>query len=223
MFERFTDRARRVTVLSQDQARALNHNWIGTEHLLLAMIAEGESPVSKALIRIASYEQFRDAVVGRRPVGTETPTGHIPFTPRAKKVLELAMRESLQMGTTYIGVEHLLLGLLREGDGIACRALADLGAETQLPVVRERLRRSLEDRLDVTLHPAEPDGPEDGHTFRITVSSRGSYGIVGVEGYTDASDFGPPWTMDVRAWNLRDALRKALEAPFDTWDTGEDE
>ncbi|MEA5656215.1 ATP-dependent Clp protease ATP-binding subunit [Cutibacterium granulosum] len=130
MFERFSDRARRVVVLAQDEAKALNHNYIGTEHLLLGLVSEGEGVAAKALTSLGiSLEAVRaqvEEIIGR---GTTTPTGHIPFTPRAKKVLELSLREALQMNHSYIGTEHLLLGLIREGEGVAAQVLIRLGAD----------------------------------------------------------------------------------------------
>ena len=117
MFERFTDRARRVVVLAQDEARALNHNYIGTEHLLLGLIHEGEGVAAKALESMdISLDAVRSQVIEIIGEGQSAPTGHIPFTPRGKKVFELSMREALQLGHNYIGTEHLLLGLLREHD-----------------------------------------------------------------------------------------------------------
>lgn len=128
MFERFTDRARRVVVLAQDEAKALNHNYIGTEHLLLGLISEGEGVAAKALESLdISLEAVRAQVEEIIGHGTSTPTGHIPFTPRAKKVLELSLREALQMNHSYIGTEHILLGLIREGEGVAAQVLIRLG------------------------------------------------------------------------------------------------
>src|ERR671922_1234873 len=130
MFERFTDRARRVVVLAQEEARLLNHNYIGTEHLLLGLIHEGEGLAAKALESLGvTLEGVRSQVEDMIGVGTATPQGHIPFTPRAKKVLELSLREALQLGHNYIGTEHILLGLLREGEGVAAQVLQKLGAE----------------------------------------------------------------------------------------------
>jgi Clp amino terminal domain, pathogenicity island component len=130
MFERFTDRARRVVVLAQEEARFLNHNYIGTEHILLGLIHEGEGVAAQALEQLGvSLEAVRaqvEEVIGR---GTDAPTGHIPFTPRAKKVLELSLREALQLGHNYIGTEHILLGLLREGQGVGAQVLGELGAD----------------------------------------------------------------------------------------------
>jgi ATP-dependent Clp protease ATP-binding subunit ClpA len=138
VFERFTDRARRVVVYAQEEALALSHDYIGTEHLLLGLIHEGESVAAKALESInISLEAVRSEVEDIIGYGQTVPTGHIPFTPRAKKVLELSLREALQLGHEYIGPEHILLGLLREGDGIAAQVLQKLGAD--LGLVRQRV------------------------------------------------------------------------------------
>ncbi|MEG3586879.1 MAG: ATP-dependent Clp protease ATP-binding subunit [Actinomycetota bacterium] len=130
MFERFTDRARRVVVLAQEEARLLNHNYIGTEHILLGLIHEGEAVAAKALESLGiSLESVRDQVEEIIGQGGSSPSGHIPFTPRAKKVLELSLREALQLGHNYIGTEHILLGLIREGEGVAAQVLTKLGAD----------------------------------------------------------------------------------------------
>ncbi len=130
MFERFTDRARRVVVLAQEEARMLNHNYIGTEHILLGLIHEGEGVAAKALESLSiSLEAVREQVEQIIGQGQAAPTGHIPFTPRAKKVLELSLREALQLGHNYIGTEHILLGLIREGEGVAAQVLQKLGAD----------------------------------------------------------------------------------------------
>jgi ATP-dependent Clp protease ATP-binding subunit ClpC len=130
MFERFTDRARRTVVIAQEEARLLQHNYIGTEHLLLGLIHEGEGVAAKALeslgIGLEAVRQQVEEIIGR---GQHEPSGHIPFTPRAKKVLELALREAIQLGHNYIGTEHILLGLIREGDGVAAQVLVRLGAD----------------------------------------------------------------------------------------------
>src|ERR1700722_4109761 len=139
MFERFPDRARRVIVLAQDEARGLNHNWIGTEHLLIALIRENSGVGARALesldISLDAARQQVESIIGRgqQPVGD----GHIPFTPRAKKVLELSLLEALQLSHDYIGTEHILLGLIREGDGVAAQVLVKLGAD--LNRVRQRV------------------------------------------------------------------------------------
>jgi ATP-dependent Clp protease ATP-binding subunit ClpC len=131
MFEKFTDKARRVVVLAQEEAKLLNHNYIGTEHILLGLIHEGEGVAAKALeslgINLDSVREQVQEIIGQ---GQQAPTGHIPFTPRAKKVLELSLREALQLGHSYIGTEHLLLGLIREGEGVAAQVLTKLGADT---------------------------------------------------------------------------------------------
>ncbi|USQ79584.1 ATP-dependent Clp protease ATP-binding subunit [Ornithinimicrobium faecis] len=130
MFERFTDRARRVVVLAQEEARMLNHNYIGTEHILLGLIHEGEGVAAKALETLdISLDAVREQVQEIIGQGQQSPTGHIPFTPRAKKVLELSLREGLQLGHNYIGTEHILLGLIREGEGVAAQVLIKLGAD----------------------------------------------------------------------------------------------
>jgi ATP-dependent Clp protease ATP-binding subunit ClpA len=130
MFERFTDRARRVVVLAQEEARMLNHNYIGTEHILLGLIHEGEGVAAKALeslgISLDAVRQQVEEIIGE---GQQAPSGHIPFTPRVKKVLELSRREMSQLGHSYIGTEHILLGLIREGDGVAAQVLVTLGAD----------------------------------------------------------------------------------------------
>ncbi len=130
MFERFTDRARRVVALAQGEARRRNHGWIGTEHILLGLIHVGDGVAGRTLeslgISLDAVRQQVEEIIGR---GQQAPSGHIPFTPRAKKVLELSLREALQLGHNYIGTEHILLGLLREGDGVAAQVLAKLGAD----------------------------------------------------------------------------------------------
>ncbi|UYG16644.1 ATP-dependent Clp protease ATP-binding subunit [Brachybacterium huguangmaarense] len=159
MFERFTDRARRVVVLAQDEARLLNHNYIGTEHILLGLIHEAEGVGAKALEALgvtleAAREQVRD-IIGE---GNQAPTGHIPFTPRAKKVLELSLREALQLGHNYIGTEHILLGLLREGEGTAVKVLTRLKAEPSA------VRQEVIERLSgyQGKEPATAGGPAEG-------------------------------------------------------------
>jgi ATP-dependent Clp protease ATP-binding subunit ClpC len=130
VFERFTDRARRVVVLAQQEARMLNHNYIGTEHILLALSHEAEGVAAKALesmdISLEAARQQVAEIIGR---GQAPVPGHIPFTPRAKKVLELAFREAMQLGHNYIGTEHILLGLIREGEGVGAEVLQRLGAD----------------------------------------------------------------------------------------------
>jgi ATP-dependent Clp protease ATP-binding subunit ClpC len=143
MFERFTDQARRVVVLAQDEARMLGHNYIGTEHILLGLLSEGEGPAAQALgsleVSLDAARQQVEEIIGK---GTGQPGGHIPFTPRAKKVLELSLREAMDLGDNYIGTEHILLGLVREGDGVGAQVLVRLGAD--LPDVRARVLETVQ-------------------------------------------------------------------------------
>jgi ATP-dependent Clp protease ATP-binding subunit ClpA len=166
MFERFTDRARRVVVLAQEEARMLNHNYIGTEHLLLGLIHEGEGVAAKALesmsISLEGVRQQVEEIIGQ---GQAAPTGHIPFTPRAKKVLELSLREALQLGHNYIGTEHILLGLIREGEGVAAQVLQKLGAD--LDRVREMVIAVLSGGAVPSLDPALPYGLEPNELNEI--------------------------------------------------------
>jgi ATP-dependent Clp protease ATP-binding subunit ClpC len=142
MFERFTERARQVVVLAQEEARTLKHNYIGTEHLLLGLLREEEGVAARVLDTLEiSVEEVRAAVVRIVGAGEETPTGQIPFTPRAKKVLELALREALSLGHNYIGTEHILLGLIREDEGVAARILLDLDADPDK--IRNEVMRAL--------------------------------------------------------------------------------
>lgn len=130
MFERFTDRARRVLVLAQEEARLLNHSFIGTEHILLGLIHEEAGIAAKSLTSLGvSLEKVREAVEEIVGLQGTVPSGSPPFTPRAKKVFELALREALQLGHSYIGTEHILLGLIREGEGVAAQVLVKLGAD----------------------------------------------------------------------------------------------
>jgi ATP-dependent Clp protease ATP-binding subunit ClpC len=130
LFERFTDRARRVLVLAQEEARDLNHAFIGTEHILLGLIREGEGVAAKALDALGvTFDVVREKVEEAIGANANPSPGSPPFTPRAKKVLELSLREALQLGHSYIGTEHMLLGLVREGDGVAAQVLNDLGAD----------------------------------------------------------------------------------------------
>jgi ATP-dependent Clp protease ATP-binding subunit ClpC len=142
MLERFTDRARRVVKLAEEEARRLDHNWIGTEHILLGLIREGEGVAAKALESLGiSLQAVRQDVEEITGLGQQDPFEHIPFTPRSKKVLELSLRESLQLGHNYIGTEHILLGLIRERDGVAAQVLVRLGAEPN------RVRQQVIERL----------------------------------------------------------------------------
>src|SRR5579885_2073628 len=159
VFERFTDRARSVVVLAQEEARLLNHNYIGTEHLLLGLIRESEGIAATALERLGvSLEVVRSRVEEIIGYGGSSPSGHIPFTPRAKKVLELSLREALQLGHNYIGTEHLLLGLIREGEGVAAQVLVKLGAD--LNRVRQQVLQLLSGYQGK--EPAETGGRGEG-------------------------------------------------------------
>ena len=159
MFERFTDRARRVVVLAQEEARMLNHNYIGTEHILLGLIHEGEGVAAKALESLGiSLEAVRSQVEEIIGQGQQAPSGHIPFTPRAKKVLEPSLREALQLGHNYIGTEHILLGLIREGEGVAAQVLVKLGAD--LNRVRQQVIQLLSGYQGK--EPAAAGGPAEG-------------------------------------------------------------
>ena len=141
MFERFTDRARRVVVLAQEEARMLNHNYIGTEHLLLGLVHEGEGIAARALESLGiTLNSVREQVQDIIGPGANAPSGHIPFTPRAKKVLELSMREAIQLNHGYIGTEHILLGMVRANEGVANQVLAKLGVEPA--AVRQALNNS---------------------------------------------------------------------------------
>ena len=161
MFERFTDRARRVVVLAQEEARMLNHNYIGTEHILLGLIHEGEGVAAKALeslsISLGAVREQVQEIIGQ---GQQAPSGHIPFTPRAKKVLELSLREALQLGHNYIGTEHILLGLIREGEGVAAQVLVKLGAD--LNRVRQQVIQLLSGYQGK--EPATAGGPQQEGT-----------------------------------------------------------
>jgi len=157
MFEVFTDRARRVVVLAQEEARMLNHNYIGTEHLLLGLIHEGEGVAATALeslgISLQDVRQNVEEMIGR---GQHELSGHIPFTPRTKKVLELSLRESQQLGHDYIGTEHILLGLIREAEGVAAQVLVKMGAD--LNRVRQQVLQLLGGRGDEELGESEAGG-----------------------------------------------------------------
>jgi ATP-dependent Clp protease ATP-binding subunit ClpC len=130
MYERFTERARRVVVLAQEEARMLGHDYIGIEHILLGLIGEGEGVAAKALeslgISLETVRQQVEEIIGQ---GRRAPSGHIPFTAPAKEVLELSLREALQLGHNYIGTQHILLGLIGEGEGVAAQVLVKLGAD----------------------------------------------------------------------------------------------
>ena len=169
MFERFTERARQVVVLAQDESRALGHNYIGTEHLLLGLLREEEGVAARALnsLRITA-DAAREQVMQIVGSGEETATGQIPFTPRAKKVLELSLKEAKALGQNYVGTGHLLLGIVRENDGVAARVLLDLDADA------ERVRTAVAEMLG-TEAPAD-DEPRLEVGQRVTISVSSGYG-----------------------------------------------
>ena len=172
MFERFTDRARRVVVLAQEEARLLNHSYIGTEHILLGLIHEGEGVAAKALESLSiSLEAVRSQVEEIIGQGGSSPSGHIPFTPRAKKVLELSLREALQLGHNYIGTEHILLGLIREGEGVAAQVLVKLGAD--LSRVRQQVIQLLSGYQGGSSSGSAPRGESGGQAAGVGGSSKG--------------------------------------------------
>ena len=166
MFERFTERARQVVVLAQEEARALKHNYIGTEHLLLGLLREEEGVAARVLEGLdVSVEEVRAAVVRIVGSGEEEPQGQIPFTPRAKKVLELALREALSLGHNYIGTEHILLGLVREDEGVAARILLDLDAEAEK--IRNEVMRMLSGPGRRGQQQAAPSSPESKRSTKV--------------------------------------------------------
>jgi ATP-dependent Clp protease ATP-binding subunit ClpC len=169
VFERFTEQARRVVVLAQDEARALEHNYIGTEHILLGLLRMNEGLAARALESLeVTVEEVRAQVALIVGQGDEVTAGQIPFTPRAKKVLDLALREALSLGHDYIGPEHILLGLVRENQGLAARILLDLGADAEK--VREEIIRMLSGsgsgpaRGRTTMAPPPPKGNGESST-----------------------------------------------------------
>ena len=179
VFERFTDRARRVVVLAQEEARLLHHNYIGTEHILLGLIHEGEGVAAKSLESLGiSLEAVRNQVEEIIGQGGSLPSGHIPFTPRAKKVLELSLREALQLGHNYIGTEHILLGLIREGEGVAAQVLVKLGAD--LSRVRQQVIQLL----------SGYGGPQGSGSPEKATTSPGGSGDSGASGSLVLDQFG---------------------------------
>ncbi len=200
MFERFTDRARRVVVLAQEEARMLNHSYIGTEHILLGLIHEGEGVAAKALeslsISLGAVREQVQEIIGQ---GQQTPSGHIPFTPRAKKVLELSLREALQLGHNYIGTEHILLGLIREGEGVAAQVLVKLGADLN------RVRQTV-----IQLLSGYQGGAGGKETAGAGVSSSGqSEGAPA--GSVVLDQFGRNLTAAAREGKLDPVIGRALE------------
>jgi ATP-dependent Clp protease ATP-binding subunit ClpA len=178
MFERFTNQSRRAVVLAQEEARMLNHNYIGTEHLLLGLLHEGQGSAARALATMdVTLSAARDQVVAIIGRGQAEPSGHIPFTPRAKKSLELSLREALQLENVYIGTGHLLLGLIHQGDNVAVKILGEFGAD--LKDLRSRVIQELRDH------------PEDGQQPPAVEREREHLNIVlrsQVQGLLDTID-----------------------------------
>ena len=198
MFERFTDRARRVVVLAQEEARLLNHNYIGTEHILLGLIHEGEGVAAKALESLGiSLDAVRSQVNEIIGQGGQSPSGHIPFTPRAKKVLELSLREALQLGHNYIGTEHILLGLIREGEGVAAQVLVKLGADLS------RVRQQVIQLLSGYSGGASPE--------KAGATTGGSAGTDAASGSLVLDQFGRNLTQLARDKNLDPVIGRSRE------------
>ncbi|MGI9578820.1 MAG: ATP-dependent Clp protease ATP-binding subunit, partial [Microthrixaceae bacterium] len=205
MFERFTDRARRVVVLAQEEARLLNHNYIGTEHILLGLIHEGEGVAAKALeslgISLEAVRQQVEEIIGQ---GGSSPSGHIPFTPRAKKVLELSLREALQLGHNYIGTEHILLGLIREGEGVAAQVLVKLGAD--LSRVRQQVIQLLSG------YPGSQSGEGQQSTGGEKATTGGSSSGDSASGSLVLDQFGRNFTQLARDKKLDPVIGRDREA-----------
>jgi ATP-dependent Clp protease ATP-binding subunit ClpC len=200
LFERFTDRARRVVVLAQEEARLLNHNYIGTEHILLGLIHEGEGVAAKALESLGiSLEAVRSQVEEIIGQGGSSPSGHIPFTPRAKKVLELSLREALQLGHNYIGTEHILLGLIREGEGVAAQVLVKLGAD--LSRVRQQVIQLL----------SGYQGPGGAAEKAGATAGPGASGQEAASGSLVLDQFGRNLTQQAREKKLDPVIGRAKE------------
>jgi len=192
MFERFTERARRVVVHAQEEARELSHNYIGTEHLLLGLMREPESIAARALRELEiSQEAAREQVIQMIGRGKKEPSGHIPFTPRAKKVLELSLREALQLGHNYIGTEHILLGLVREGEGVAAQVLISLGGK--LSRVRDKVLELAQAGTGESLELAE-ELVVTGENVRLAAQ------------YRRAGPGGPLGAIDRRLRSIEDRL-----------------
>ncbi len=207
MFERFTDRARRVVVLAQEEARLLNHNYIGTEHILLGLIHEGEGVAAKALESLGiSLEAVRSQVEEIIGQGGSSPSGHIPFTPRAKKVLELSLREALQLGHNYIGTEHILLGLIREGEGVAAQVLVKLGADLS------RVRQQVIQLLSGYSGPGGGTGStSSGGGDKAGATAGGTGGTDNASGSLVLDQFGRNLTQVARDKGLDPVVGRAKE------------
>ncbi len=205
MFERFDDQARRVIVHAQEEARLLSHNYIGTEHILLGIAREGSGVAVEALTALdVSLQAMRQQVVQIVGLGQNATSGHIPFTPRAKKVLELSLREALQLGQNYIGAEHILLGLIREGEGVGAQVLVRLGADLN------RVRRQVIQLT--TQHEGSQDAPE--HEIRQPGASAGSRGWQ-VEVLAALADIQRRLTMVERHLAISEVMRTTAEGASD--------
>jgi ATP-dependent Clp protease ATP-binding subunit ClpC len=210
VFERFTDRARRVVVLAQEEARLLNHNYIGTEHILLGLIHEGEGVAAKALEQLGiSLEAVRNQVEEIIGHGSTAPSGHIPFTPRAKKVLELSLREALQLGHNYIGTEHILLGLIREGEGVAAQVLMKLGAD--LSRVRQQVIQLLSGYQSGSAGGASPSGSSESGKGQPAGVSSGSQSGDQPQGSLVLDQFGRNLTTLAREKKLDPVIGREKE------------
>ena len=206
MFERFTDRARRVVVLAQEEARLLNHNYIGTEHILLGLIHEGEGVAAKALESLGiSLEAVRNQVEEIIGQGGSSPSGHIPFTPRAKKVLELSLREALQLGHNYIGTEHILLGLIREGEGVAAQVLVKLGADLS------RVRQQVIQLLSGYAGPGGGSAATGGSGDKAGATAGGAGGTDNQSGSLVLDQFGRNLTQVARDKGLDPVVGRSKE------------
>jgi ATP-dependent Clp protease ATP-binding subunit ClpC len=192
MFERFTDRARRVVVLAQEESRLFNHDYIGTEHILLGLIHEGEGVAATTLESLGiSLDSVRSEVEEMIGHGRSPARGHIPFTPRAKKVLELSLREALQLGHTYIGTEHILLGLIREGQGVAAQVLLKLGADL------DRVRQQVIDVLSGSeVSPSERERSE-GRRYLGLLSESAESLLKAAKGLADDLGHGAIEPVDI--------------------------
>lgn len=218
MFEKFTDRARRVVVLAQEEAKLLNHNFIGTEHILLGLIHEGEGVAAQALTAMGTtLDKVRahvEEIIGKGPPPV---TGHVPFTPRAKKVLELALREGLQLGHNYTGTEHILLGLVSEGEGVAAQVLVKQGVF--LPALRDKVIEILGGPVAGAADPAAlgvPETPTKDAPWTVTLlhelanetATIYASAIDLAEGFVRITPVDPKGALQIiPAWRLVSAIR----------------
>jgi ATP-dependent Clp protease ATP-binding subunit ClpA len=206
LFERFTERARQVVVLAQDEARALKHNYIGTEHLLLGLLREEEGLAARVLESLdIELEEVRAQVARIIGQGDEVATGQIPFTPRAKKVLDLSLREALRLGHNYIGTEHILLGLARADDGVAARILLDFDADAD--TIRDEVLRMLSGPAASEERPRRKERPPQLRPPEGSISPELAERIRSVREEKEAAIDAKEWE---RAADLRDLERSLL-------------